>query len=338
MRRAHLYFFIILGLILSGCQSTASTPVEFIQAQPSAIETEPDPTPWITDTARPPVTATVTITSPQATQSLSSQMNCGQSFCQAVWQGLLERPIADDYRNTIALEYPYASTRDGSLPPHHGVEFPNPSGTPVLAASTGEVVYAGADDLVLLGPYTGFYGNVIIIKHPGLFEERDIFTLYAHLSSIETEAGDNIEKGKKIGEVGASGAADGSHLHFEVRLDENDYDHNVNPVLWFQPLDSVNGEDASILAGLIRKRNGELLSEFEFTLDRIDPEGTVGERYYFKTYVSYDMNQHPILNENFVFPDIPSGEYRLVFIYGTVVEFFIQLERGSLGFIEIIVD
>jgi hypothetical protein len=50
------------------------------------------------------------------------------------------------------------------------------------------------------------------------------------------------------------------------------------------------------------------------------------------------MNQHPLLNENFVFPDIPGGEYRLVFIYGTVVEYKIILEPGSLGFIEIILD
>lgn len=338
MRRANLYFVIILGLILAGCQTDASTPEENIQVPPTVTETVPDATPTITETTNPGVMPSITPSVPQATQSLSSQIDCGQSFCQAVWQGLLERPIGGDYRNTIALEYPYASTRDGSLPPHHGVEFPNPSGTPVLAASSGKVVYAGVDDLVLLGPYTGFYGNVVIIEHPDLFEEQDVYTLYAHLSSIETEAGDLMEKGEKIGEVGASGAADGSHLHFEVRLDENDYDHTVNPVLWFQPLDSMNGEGASTLAGSIGKRNGELLSEFEFTLDRIDTEGKVGERYYLKTYVSYDMNQHPILNENFVFPDIPGGDYRLVFIYGTVVEYFIQLEPGSLGLIEIIVD
>jgi len=338
MRRALLSFIIILGLILAGCQPPTSTPEENIQVQPSATETEPDPIPTLTETANPGVTPSITASLPQATQSLSSQLNCGQSFCQAVWQGLLERPIAGNYRNTIALEYPYAGTRDGTLPPHHGVEFPNPSGTPVLAASTGEVVYAGVDDLVLLGPYTGFYGNVVIIKHPGLFEERDVFTLYAHLSSIETEAGENVKQGGKIGEVGASGAADGSHLHFEVRLDENLYDRTVNPVLWFQPLDSVNGEGASTMAGSIGKRNGELLSEFEFTLDRIDPEGKVGERYYLKTYVSYDMNQHPILNENFVFPDIPAGQYRIVFIYGTVAEVFIQIEPGSLGFLDIIVE
>jgi len=93
-----------------------------------------------------------------------------------------------------------------------------------------------------------------------------------------------------------------------------------------------------MLAGLIVKGNGGPISEFEFTLERFGSNGSVEERYYHKTYVSYDMNAHPYLNENFVLPDIPAGSYRLAFIYGSLYEFFFRLETGSLGYIEINLD
>lgn len=338
MQRTRCYLFVIICLFLIGCQPSPSDTEGAIHVQPSSTKEERISTSITTKTASPSLTATNTAVLPQATQSIDSKISCGQSFCQAAWPGLLDRPIPEGYRNTIALAYPYANTRGGTLPPHHGVEFPNPSGTPVHAAGSGEVIYSGTDDLDLLGPYTGFYGNVVILKHQGLFEERDVFTLYAHLSTLGVEVGDKLNQGDKLGEVGASGAADGSHLHFEVRLDENEYSRTVNPVLWFAPNALPDHESASTLAGLIRKRNGDPLSEFEFTLERIGSDGSIEERFYLKTYVSYDMNQHPTLMENFVLADIPIGEYRLVFIYGSLNEYFFRLEASSLGTIEIIVD
>ncbi|MDO9348820.1 MAG: M23 family metallopeptidase, partial [Anaerolineales bacterium] len=54
---------------------------------------------------------------------------------------------------------------------------------------------------------------IIVLRHAD-----SLFTLYAHLSRIEVEAGQRVVVGQKIGEVGKSGTAQGSHLHFEVRL------------------------------------------------------------------------------------------------------------------------
>jgi murein DD-endopeptidase MepM/ murein hydrolase activator NlpD len=247
------------------------------------------------------------------------------------WRGLLARPIGPDGVQTIDLTYPYANTKNGTLEPHHGVEFPNGTGTPVLAAQDGEVVFAGSDELTVLGPYTGFYGNVVILRHTGLFEGRDLYTLYAHLSAVDVSAGQQVELGERIGAVGLSGAATGSHLHFEVRLDENDYAHTTNPVLWLGPAGST-------LAGILLDRYGRPVDLTTIELDLVGPDGAVLQNYYPITYFPSGVNANPILNENFVFPDLPPGDYRLNYIWDRYYTFEFSLSAGSLGFIKIQLD
>lgn len=254
------------------------------------------------------------------------------------WQGLLARPIGPDGVQTIDPTYPYANTKNGTLEPHHGVEFPNGTGTPVLAAQEGEVVFAGTDDLTVLGPYTGFYGNVVIVRHARLFEGRDLFTLYAHLSAIDVNEGQEVTLGDRIGAVGLSGAANGSHLHFEVRLDENDYAHTTNPILWLGPI-AGNGDDAgSTLAGILLDSYGRPVDLTTLALERVGRNGIVLQTYYPVTYFPSGVNANPILNENFVFPDLPPGDYQLDFIWNRYYTFDFSLAAGSLGFIKIQLD
>jgi murein DD-endopeptidase MepM/ murein hydrolase activator NlpD len=42
-------------------------------------------------------------------------------------------------------------------------------------------------------------------------------SLYAHLSRISVEKGEDVRKGQKIGEVGVTGMTTGPHLHFEIK-------------------------------------------------------------------------------------------------------------------------
>ncbi len=200
------------------------------------------------------------------------------------------------------------------------------------------MVFAGTDDLTVLGPYTGFYGNVVIVRHAGLFAGRDLYTLYAHLSAIDVTVGEQLALGERVGAVGTSGAATGSHLHFEVRLDENDDAHTTNPVLWFSPLNANSAGEGSTLAGSLVSRQAVPVALATFELVRIGKDGAVLQNYYPVTYFPSGVNANPVLGENFAIPDLPPGDYRLNFIWGRYYTYEFSLTTGGLGFIKIQLD
>lgn len=86
---------------------------------------------------------------------------------------------------------------------HTGVDLSAISGTPVIASGNGAVAFAGWNDYG--------YGNAIVIDHGGMY------TLYAHLSSINVSCGQSVNGGDVIGNVGSTGRSSGPHLHFEIR-------------------------------------------------------------------------------------------------------------------------
>ena len=88
---------------------------------------------------------------------------------------------------------------------HPGIDFPAPTGTPVYAARTGRVTWAGWRP--------DGYGDLVSIAHGA-----GLRTLYAHLSEILVARGARVTTGTLVGRVGATGLATGPHLHFEVRL------------------------------------------------------------------------------------------------------------------------
>jgi murein DD-endopeptidase MepM/ murein hydrolase activator NlpD len=92
----------------------------------------------------------------------------------------------------------------GAWQHHNGVDLGAPTGTEVFACKGGVVSFAGANNVL---------GNYVLISHAGNMQ-----SLYAHLSKIRVKAGKTVQTGTVIGEVGATGAATGPHLHFEVRV------------------------------------------------------------------------------------------------------------------------
>lgn len=90
-----------------------------------------------------------------------------------------------------------------------------------------QMVFAGDDGQTLLAWVPAFYGNVIVLEH--LLAGEKLYTLYGHLSRVGVSIGQAVKTGEPIGEVGASGTAIGSHLHFEVRRGANDYFSTRNP-------------------------------------------------------------------------------------------------------------
>ncbi|MBC8120348.1 MAG: peptidoglycan DD-metalloendopeptidase family protein [Gemmatimonadaceae bacterium] len=86
---------------------------------------------------------------------------------------------------------------------HTGVDFAARSGTPIRAADSGTVLFAG---------WYGGYGRCVIINHGD-----GLATLYGHASRLFVTTGQSITKGATIAHVGSTGFSTGPHLHFEVR-------------------------------------------------------------------------------------------------------------------------
>src|SRR5262245_58344257 len=62
------------------------------------------------------------------------------------------RPIPEAYVTVPQYGFPYGWTRNGASPIHHGVDFLNKRGVPVIAAGDGTVYYAGPDTEMVFGP------------------------------------------------------------------------------------------------------------------------------------------------------------------------------------------
>lgn len=88
---------------------------------------------------------------------------------------------------------------------HKGIDFAAGTGTPIMAAASGTIVYAGV--------YRG-YGNHVRIRHANGIE-----TTYSHMSRFgKARVGGRVEQGQVIGYVGSTGMSTGPHLHYEVYL------------------------------------------------------------------------------------------------------------------------
>ena len=218
------------------------------------------------------------------------------------------RPIPSGFRNYDLEWYPYGNdiqlTTIPQLRIHHGIDLPNEPGTPILAAASGTVVFTGT----LPSPRDGinYYGNTIIIQHDWQWQGKDVFTLYAHTLEVLVEPGDRVEQGQLIAGVGQSGSAGGPHLHFEVRIGQNNYNETRNPALWIVPF-----EGYGTLAGRLVDRRGQFISSVAMTLRPLNSNAII------RSQQTYDLavKSDEMWQENFVFADLPAGKYELRFGY-----------------------
>ena len=86
---------------------------------------------------------------------------------------------------------------------HTGIDIPADTGTPVVAALEGDVIWSN---------WLGGYGKCIMIDHGG-----GIVTVYAHNSVLSVPKGSKVSKGQTVALSGNTGNSTGPHLHFEVR-------------------------------------------------------------------------------------------------------------------------
>jgi murein DD-endopeptidase MepM/ murein hydrolase activator NlpD len=88
---------------------------------------------------------------------------------------------------------------------HKAIDIANKGAGPILAADGGTVI--GAGWLANEG-----YGNRVMVDHGNGY-----VTLYAHMSSVAVVAGQRVNRGDVLGQMGSTGRSTGTHLHFEIR-------------------------------------------------------------------------------------------------------------------------
>ena len=117
------------------------------------------------------------------------------------WFGSFKRPLASETTSPYGTQRLF-NGQHGSY--HRGTDFRASVGTPVYASNSG---------VVRMAKNLFYSGNMVIVDH-GI----NIFTLYAHLSEIQVEKGQQIARGQQIGLSGASGRVSGPHLHWAVKV------------------------------------------------------------------------------------------------------------------------
>lgn len=247
---------------------------------------------------------------------------------------IFARPIDSNGVSRGLFYYPYGADGLEDLNPlriHHGVDFPNPTGSPVRAAGGGTVIFASTPENPVWGN-SASYGNVVIIEHDFGWDGQLIYTLYAHLEKALVNTGDVVATGDVIALSGNTGRSLGPHLHFEVRLGSNGYGDTVNPVLWTVPF-----VGHGTIAGRLVDSRGNFIADADVTLRNYSSrwfEGTT-TTYIFDGTVN-QVNSDPNWDENFIFGDVPAGRYEVIAVYeGERLSRIIDVYEGLTTLVEL---
>jgi murein DD-endopeptidase MepM/ murein hydrolase activator NlpD len=98
---------------------------------------------------------------------------------------------------------------------HGAIDIRTPTGSAVVAAAGGIVEFAGWN--------SQGYGYLVVIDHGNGYR-----TLYAHNSSVQVRAGQEVDQAELIALSGSTGRSSGPHVHLEILLDYRP----VNPCLY----------------------------------------------------------------------------------------------------------
>lgn len=234
-------------------------------------------------------------------------------------------PIAATYPGDPVWDYRYGGIYFGPDVIHSGIDLPAPRGAEVLAAGPGTVVWAG------IGLFSGSiynlkdpYGLAVAIRHDFGYNDMPLYTVYAHMEEVDVVVGQWVNTGDVVGNVGDTGMTTGPHLHFEVRLGENDFWMTRNPELWISP-----PQGYGILVGNVLDMYGKRLDSFLILIKSLDTE----KEYLVTTYAPLTINSDAYYNENVVLGDLPAGVYELNIPYGALNRIVnIQILPGQITY------
>lgn len=235
------------------------------------------------------------------------------------------RPVGADNVNWPLAEYRYGGIFFDNVV-HTGVDIPDETGTPILAAGPGTVVWAGWG-LFTEAPLNTDdpYGKAVAIRHDFGYRGHTLFTVYAHLEAVNASIGQWVDTGEVIGYMGSTGQTTGPHLHFEVRLGENSFHHTYNPELWLSP-----PHGWGVLVGRLMDEKGKPL-QWYYVEVRPEPEGKPLRTV--RTYGGGATNSDPYYNENLALSDLPAGIYKISLKYDNKKhEFWVEIFPGQVTY------
>jgi murein DD-endopeptidase MepM/ murein hydrolase activator NlpD len=153
---------------------------------------------------------------------------------------------------------------------HNAIDFTLPSGTPVVAAAAGKVIYTLPSE------------GGILIDHGNGYR-----TVYWHLDKIIVNMDQNVADGELLGWSDCRGTCSKPHLHFGLRLVALSQD--VDPYGWWSIYkDPVPGPSQYMWRGDLLADNGEAQTQLFYDQYWVyDPEGYGGESWY--TYSTNDL-------------------------------------------------
>ncbi len=244
----------------------------------------------------------------------------------------LAKPLPGGGRLLYTEWLPYGYDAGGRYLLHNGIDAAEPQGTPLLAVDDGLVVVAGDDYTKLYGWRCDWYGNLVVIELDRQWRGQPVYIVYGHVLEIEVEAGQRVERGEKVAEVGVGGAAKLPHLHFEVRVGTNEFGSTRNPLLWLEP-PSTRG----IIAGRLVDPEGRPWQGVTVTAvaNSDEAENKI-------TWTYLDDSRHligpdEVLAENFVFGDLKPGNYDIyVVLQGETYRQAVEVKGGELTKVNIV--
>ncbi len=215
-------------------------------------------------------------------------------------------PIAAKELNPTVSDYRYGGVFFEEVV-HTGVDIPSPNGTPIMAAGPGTVVWANYG--VFQGGYdpTDPYGLAVTIRHDFGYQNQGLYTIYGHMKEIDVVEGQHVEAGDLLGLVGETGKVTGPHLHFEVRVGDNNFFTTRNPELWMVP---------PIGWGIIAGRMTDTADQLIYDQQLIITDPLLEQNWLAWSYGKSAVNSDPYYQENLVIGDLPAGNYLLRTAFG----------------------
>ena len=117
---------------------------------------------------------------------------------------------------------------------HHGVDLIPSSGrgtAEIVAVADGTVIDVENSCQVGNELCGSGYGNLVFIRH----DAQGLISRYCHLASTRVKIRDKVTQGQVVGMMGETGAAQGIHLHFELRRISDGA--SVDPQLHIRPIE-----------------------------------------------------------------------------------------------------